>query len=266
MRRFRFRTLLAALALVFVLASPSWAAMRDGWLGDLAVVAWLEDEQVKVALANGGASRMTVTLASEGWDQRWRPFFLDRTIVVPARTVVVEALSLQSTWRGEPLALRVSAWNREAVVEVQTDEIFSPSSYVVRSQEEVQVFVNLAFLNWERENVYLMVDEVYRGFAREDTGEIVVNTVEGGFFFSPVRRRVEWLDPYMLLSMRAPRTQRGVTTFTFSMYKVREVPYAVGYNDEEIPGPTILVYDRQLSYQDNSHLNVPPTPSWDWRR
>ena len=110
------QALTAAVFIVVLLASPAAAAMRDGWLGDMAVVAWLEDSTVKVALANGGTSRLTVTLTSEGWDQRWRPFFLDRTLVVPARTVVIEAFNLNSTWRGEPVAVKVSAWDREAVV------------------------------------------------------------------------------------------------------------------------------------------------------
>lgn len=266
MHRFRsLQFLTVTLFVVLVVAGPAAAATRDGWLGDVAVVAWLEDETLKVALANGGSSRMTVTLASEGWDQRWRPFFLDRTIVVPARTVVIEAFNLSADWRGEPLAVRVSAWNREAVVEVQTSQVFSPNSYVVRAQEEVRVFVDLGFLSRERENTYLVVDEVYRGFSQGDVGEIAVSSVEGGYFYSPARRRVEWLDPYMVLTMLAPRPQNGVTTFSFSLYKVQDDPYQ-GYAEEEIAGPTILVYDRHWAYQDNSHLNPPPTPPWNWRR
>ena len=94
------------IVLVLLVSSPSFATLRDGYLGDVAVVAWLEGDTVKVALANESNSRKSVTLASEGWDQRWRPFFLDRTIVVPARTVLVESFNLSSTWRWEPLALR----------------------------------------------------------------------------------------------------------------------------------------------------------------
>lgn len=265
-RRFgSMQFLVVTVLIVLLLAGPAAADLRDGWLGDVAVVAWLEDETLKVALANGGTSRITVTLSSDGWDQRWRPFFLDRTVVVPARTVVIEAFGLSSNWRGEPVLVRASAWNREAVVEAQTSEIFSPSAYVVRSQEDVQVFVDLAFLAAERDAAALVVDDTYRGVAQGDVGEIVVATVEGGFFYSPVRRRVEWLDPYMILSMRAPRAQRSVTTFTFSVYKVHDDPYR-GYVEEEIAGPTILVYDRNLAYQDNTHLNSPPTPPWNWRR
>jgi len=259
------QALTAAVFIVVLLASPAAAAMRDGWLGDMAVVAWLEDSTVKVALANGGTSRLTVTLTSEGWDQRRRPFFLDRTLVVPARTVVIEAFNLNSTWRGEPVAVKVSDWDREAVVEVQTQEIFSPSSYVVRSQEELQVFVDLAFLAPERETVTLVVDDVYRGLGQSDVGEITVKSVEGGFYFSPARQRVEWIDPYMILTMQAPRPQREVTTFSFSVYKVPEDARG-RYSDQEIEGPTILVFSRQLAYQDNSHLSSPPTPAWDWRR
>ncbi|HBG10620.1 MAG: hypothetical protein ACOX46_10315 [Limnochordia bacterium] len=254
---------LVTILVVLLLASPAAAAMRDGWVGDVAVVAWLEGEVVKVALANGGSSRVTLTLASDGWDQGWRPFFLDRTIVVPARTVVIEAFDLSSSWRGEPIAVRVSAWDREAVVAVQTSEIFSPAAYVVRAQEGVRVFVDLAFLVRDLDTAHLVVDEVYRGFGQGDVGEIAVEAVEGGFYFSPARRQVEWMDPYMILSMRAPKPQRGVTTFSFNVYKVQTDAFS--YHEEEITGPSILVYDRNLAYQDNSHLSPPPTPPWNWR-
>ena len=202
-------------------------------------------------------SRVTLTLSPEGWDQGWRPFFLDRTIVVPARTVVIEAFDLSSSWRGEPMAVSVSAWDREAVVAVQTSEIFSPAAYVVRAQDGVRVFVDFAFLVRDLDTAHLVVDEVYWGFGQGDVGEIAVEAVEGGFYFSPARRQVEWMDPYMVLSMRAPKPQRGVTTFSFNVYKVQE-RMPSGYLEEEIAGPSILVYDRSLAYQDNSHLSSPP--------
>ncbi|MDI9465481.1 hypothetical protein [Candidatus Darwinibacter acetoxidans] len=265
MRRLSIYSFAIPMIVVLLLASPAAAALRDGWLGDVAVVAWLEEETVKVALANGGRSRVTITLSPEGWDQRWRPFFSDRTIVVPARTVVIEAFHLNSTWRGEPLAVRLNAWDRTAVVDVQTSEIFRPQAYVVRAQDEVQVFVDLGFLAAERGGAYLVVDENYWGFGEGDVGEIAVDSVEGGFFFSPVRRRVEWMDPYMVLSMRAPRAQRGVTTFTFNLYKVQERPEQ-RYLEEEVAGPTILVYDRSMAYQDNTHLSSPPALNRNWRR
>lgn len=75
MRRLSIYSFAIPMIVVLLLASPAAAALRDGWLGDVAVVAWLEEETVKVALANGGRSRVTITLSPEGWDQRWRPSF-----------------------------------------------------------------------------------------------------------------------------------------------------------------------------------------------
>lgn len=261
----RMSSLPIILLLILVVSLPSFAALREGFVGDVAIVAWFEDETVKVALANESPSRMSITIASEGWDQRWRPFFLERTVVVPARSVIIEAFSLSSTWRGEPLVIKASAWDREALVEVQTQEIFSPSSYVVSSRDEVEVFVDLAFLAQDQEANYLMVDEYFKGLSQSDIGPIVVRTVEGGFEYSPARRRVERIRPYMVLSMRAPLPIGDMTMFSFSLYQQKDDAYW-NYYELEIPGPTILVYGRNLVYQDNSHLNQPPTPPWNWRR
>ena len=263
MRRLTLVQSLSIIMLMVLMAtSPSLAALRDGYLGDVALVAWLEGDTVKVALANESTTRKSITIASEGWDQRWRPFFLDRTVVVPARIVLVEAFTLSSVWRGEPLAIQASTWDRTAVVEVQTQEIFEPDSYVVRSQAEVGVRVDLGFFAADLQNSYLMVDEHYRGITPDDTGRIQVRQVEGGFRYSLEQRRVEKIEPYMMLSMWAPQPRTDATVFSFSIYKYSDDAYWNYYQDE-IPGPTILVYGRNLALQDNSHLYQPPTPSWD---
>jgi len=256
------QSLAIVVLLVLVVSSPSFAQLRDGYLGDVAVVAWLDGDSVKVALANESNSRKSITIASEGWDQRWRPFFLDRTVVVPARTVLIESFNLSSTWRGEPLAVEASTWDRTTVVEVQTQEIFSPSSYVVRSGAEVNVRVDLAFFAADTQNSYLMVDDYYRGITPEDTGPIQIRRVDGGFKHSPEKRRIEKIEPYMLLSMWAPQPRGDATVFSFSVFKYSDDAYWNYYQDE-VPGPTILVYGRNLSLQDNSHLYQPPTPSWN---
>lgn len=261
-RKVLVQSLLMIVLMLLVVPTPSLAALRDGYVGDVAVVAWLEGDTVKVALANDSTTRKSITISSEGWDQRWRPFFLDRTLVVPARSVIVEAFSLSSTWRGEPLAIEATAWDRRAVVEVQTQEIFRPSAYVVRSQEDVSVMVDLGFLAADPDGPYLMVDDYYRGLGVDDIGQIQVRAVEGGFRWSPSQRRVERIEPYMVLSMRAPQPRNELTVFTFNLYKQSDDVYW-NYYQSAIPGPTILVYGRNLAYQDNSHLIQPPTPSWN---
>ena len=263
MRRIVFLQSLAIFVLmVLVVASPSLAALRDGYMGDVAIVAWLEGDTVKVALANESTTRKSITIAAEGWDQRWRPFFLDRTVVLPARTVRIEAFTLSSTWRGEPLAIEATTWDRRAVVEVQTQEIFRPNGYVVPSNSDVEVRVDLEFFATDSDNAYLMVDEYYQGLSPGDGGPIRVRVVEGGLTYSTSRRRVEKIEPSMILSMRAPQPRNEVAVFTFSLYKYGD-DARWNYYQDEIPGPTILVYGRNLAFQDNSHLSQRPSPSWD---
>ncbi|HHT90334.1 MAG: hypothetical protein QM451_12540 [Bacillota bacterium] len=253
----------AILILLFlVTASPSMAALRDGYVGDVAVVAWLEGDTVKVALANESSTRKSITIASEGWDQRWRPFFLDRTVVLPARTVLIEAFTLSSTWRGEALAVKASTWDRKAVVEVQTQEIFKPGAYVVPANTEVEIRVDLGFFMADQEKPYLMVDEHFSGLRPDERGQITVRAVEGGLTYSSSRKRVERIEPYMILSMWSPRPRTEVTVLTFSLYKYGESA-RWNYYQDEVPGPTILVYGRNLALQDNSHLSQRPTPSWN---
>jgi hypothetical protein len=109
-----------------------------------------------------------------------------------------------------------------------------------------------------------MVDEYFRGLGPEETGRIQVRQVEGGVRYSPDQRRVEKIDPYMLFSMWAPQPRTDVTVFSFSVYRYSD-DARWNYYQDEVPGPTILVYGRNLVLQDNSHLYQPPTPSWDRR-
>lgn len=257
-----FRLLSMMVLMVLLVTTQGYAALLNNYVGDVAVVAWLDGQTVKVALANESTTRKSITIASEGWDQSRHPYFLNRTVVVPARSVIVEAFALSSTWRGEALAIEATAWDRRAVVEVQTQEIFRPNAYVVREQQEVSVTVDLGFLLEDPTNQYLVVDDYYRGLGQSDLGQIEVLFVEGGLRYSPTRRRIEQISPYMMLSMWAPRPRGEVTVFTFSLYRQKDDTYWNYYQDE-IPGPTILVYGRDLFYQDNSHLNQLPTPSWD---
>lgn len=255
---------LIVILLTLLLATPSWAALRDAYVGDVLVVAWLEDRTVKVALANDSLSRKSITLASPGWGQPWQPYFFERTIVVPARTVVVEAFTLNSSWQGEPLEVEATAWERRAVIEVQTSEIFKPKSYVVRAQEEVEVEVDLGFLLEGPGPLRLTVDEYYRGWGNTEPGRIQVKAVEGGFKQGPLRNSIEFVNPHVILSMWAPTPRGDSTVFSFSLYQQREGGYW-DYFQDEVQGPTILVYSRNLQIRDNSHLSQPPSPSWDWR-
>lgn len=269
MRKSNLLILLILVCLVLSVTSPSLASMRDSYLGDVAMVAWLDGLTVKVALANESNTRKSITIASQGWDQRWRPFFLERTILVPARSVTIESFNLVSSWRGEPLAVAASTWDRAAVVPVQTSEIFKPDFYVVRAQTDLDVAVDLNFLLTDNKPMSLTVDDQYQvlssfGFSPQDRDRIQVRSVDGGFKYVPSRNRVEFYRPKMILSMRTPSARSEVMLLTFSIFKQEEGEYWSPFK-YEVPGPTILIYGRNLVFRDNSHLSQPPTPAWDWQ-
>lgn len=254
---------LSVVILVFSIINPVWAAPEDAFVGDVAIVSWLEGDTVKVALVNETNSRKSITVASAGHDLTRRPYFLERTIVVPARSVTIEAFNLSSTWRGEPLKVEAKAWDRYTVVDVQTSELFKPESYLVRAQEELQIIVNLDFLLDDKGLGALTVDEYYQGLHRLERGSILIRSVDGGFEYFPQRNRVEFVSPKMLLTMYAPALRSDVSAFSFSVYQ-EDAKYQYAFR-KEIPGPTILVYGHNLLYRDNSHLNQAPSPSWDWQ-
>ena len=51
-RRALMQSVAVTILLVVLASAPGLAALRDGYLGDVAVIAWLEGNVVKVALAN----------------------------------------------------------------------------------------------------------------------------------------------------------------------------------------------------------------------
>lgn len=258
------RYLFLTIVVVILAATPSYANLRDAFVGDVLVVAWLEDQTVKVALANDTYSRKTITISSAERDYRWQPYFSERTIVIPAQTVVIEGFRLNSNWQGAPLKVEVSAWERRAVVAVQTPEIFRPGSFVVRAQEDLLVQVDLSFLLEGSSALRLTVDDLYRGWAAGESGPIQIKSVEGGFKRGQYGNSVQFVSPTMLLYLRSPAPRGDVTVINFSMYKQYESSNWSGYK-EEVAGPTIMVYNRNLQLRDNSHLAEPPGPTWEWR-
>lgn len=249
-----------SLAVVF---TPIVAAQYDAYIGDVLMIAWLEDDYVKVALANESFSRKSVALASNAWDQRWRSSVFERTILVPARTVVIEAFPLSQHWRGETLEVEAKAWESRGVVEVQTSRIFRPSSYVVQAREQLEVPVDLAILQSQMGVYRLVVDDYTKGTGIFEPGLIQIETVDGGFKIGRARNSVEFVSPRLTLSMNAPRPMGDTAAFTFSIYKQRDSG-RWSYAQDEIPGPVLLVYSRSLDLQDNSHLARPQAPTWNW--
>lgn len=241
------RKLFISLLVVLLVTVPISAAPKDAYLGDVAVVSWLEKDTVLVVLANESPNSVAVTISTNIWDSRWRPIFTERTVTVPGRSIVQEAFVLNSSWKNEPLTIRVSQRNYAITVDVQMPDIFKPSSYVVRANEEVEIDVDLALLLESQGQARLVVDEFYQAYGANGRGPIRIKSVEGGFKYVPSRNSIEYVRPWMLLTMKAPQLN-STGLMTFSLYK--ETDGYRGYR-EEIQGPTILVYGRNLRFAES---------------
>src|SRR5690625_4582699 len=88
MRRF---TIIALL--LIVTAVPAFAfSPRDSFINNVAAVAWLDGEDLQVAIGNSSNGRTTVTISTSTLDSRGRPVFSSRQINIPGRTIVLETL------------------------------------------------------------------------------------------------------------------------------------------------------------------------------
>ncbi len=242
------RKLLIGLLVVFLVTVPISAAPKDVYLGDVAVVSWLDRDTVMVVLANESPHGAAVTISTNIWDSRWRPVFTERTVTVPGRSIVQEAFVLNTSWKNEPLSIRVSQRNNAITVDVQMPTIFQPSAYVVRANEQIEVGVDLAFLLERQEQARLIVDDFAQVYGANSREPIKVKSVEGGFRYVSSRNSIEYVPPWMVLSTKTPQLN-GTGVITFSLYK--ETDGYRGYRDE-IPGPTILVYGRNLRFAESS--------------
>ena len=129
-----------------------------------------------------------------------------------------------------------------------------PTAYIIQANEQWDVSVDLGFLLESRDAVRLLIDDFYQVAGSNSRGRIQVKTFEGGLQYFPSRNSIEYVKPYMVLSMKAPQLN-NVGVMTFSMFKV--VDGYRGYQ-EEIVGPTVLVYGRNLRFMDNTHITPEP--------
>lgn len=248
------RKLLISLLVILLVTVPISAAPKDVYLGDVAVVSWLERDTVLVVLANESPNSVAVTISTNIWDSRWRPVFTERTVTVPGRSIVQEAFHLNSSWNNEPLTIRVSQRNYAITVDVQIPDVFKPTSYVVRANEQIEVEVDLAFLLQPQSQGRLVVDDFAQVYGTNSREPIKIKSVEGGFKYASARNTIEYVQPWMLLTMKAPQLN-GTGVMTFSLFKETDV-YR-GYR-EETWGPTILVYGKNLRFAESTHETTLP--------
>lgn len=238
------RKLIAVFVFLLVFSGTIMAAQsREAYLGNITAIAWLEGNSVlNVAIANESNTRSVVTISTDTWDSRWRPIFSDIRVAVPARSIIVESIRIEPPRRGESLEVVITESRRGVTVPVQETSLFKTTSYVVEANSTWEVEVDLMSVFTDSRVRRLILDDFYTATGSSGRGRIQVSAFEGGWKYVASRNAVEYADPEMTLSMRTPQTN-GLSALTFSISKVLD-----GYRltEEEVPGPTILVYGRNM--------------------
>lgn len=217
---------------------------RDAYLDSVLAIAWLEGKTLQVAVANPGNSRTTVTISTPTVDVWGRSVFSNRRVDVPGRTIVQESFTLEPARRGQKLQVELSEGYRSMLVEVQDSDLIQVQEYIIPAGKEWRAGVDPAFLLDSPEGTRLNIDDYYQtgeGYSKEP---IRISLSEGGFRLVRFSNAVEYLKPRLTISLIAPQIS-GLTTLTFGMQKT-----GTGYErrGEEIPGPTLLVYGRNIRF------------------
>ncbi len=238
------KKILLTLLVIGLLSATVLAAPGGGRFGDLAFIAWLEEDVVMMAFANESNSYQSVTVRTDTVDSRRRPVFAERTLDIPARSIVYEDFPLSPSWRRETVKLEVGRWYQFVELEVQAEPFLQPSQRVIRAGEMLEVDVDLDSVFAGLENAQLIIDDYYQMIGSITRGPIRVAIVEGGYRYIPARNSVVYVKPEMLLEIRAPQLN-NVGVMTFKLVKV--VDGYRGYR-ETIEGPAVLVYGRNLRF------------------
>lgn len=84
------RRLLVALLVIGILGSGVVYAQRGpaAVIEEIAAVAWIDGDELHVAVGNSTNRRITVTISTNTLDSRGRPVFSSRQVSIPARTIV----------------------------------------------------------------------------------------------------------------------------------------------------------------------------------
>ena len=71
------RNVILALLLVVLITVPALAIEpKVAYLSDITPIAWMDGEELNVALANTSGTRSVITISTDTWDSRWRPVSL----------------------------------------------------------------------------------------------------------------------------------------------------------------------------------------------
>lgn len=235
---------LILLLLVLIVAPASAFSGRDQQLNDIVSIAWLEGDELNIALANTSNSRSYVTVSSNTLDSRGRPVFATRQVNVPARTIVVETIQPSTPGRNQPWSVRLEEGWATAYISVQTSDLLDSKDYIVPANTEWELSIDLDFLFQDSLKNKIIIDDYYETDDSYKRGLIRITSFEGGLTQVRGTNTIEYVRPRVTLSMRTP-SGNGATTMSF---QIRKTDGQQSWRDELLASPTILVYGRNLRY------------------
>ncbi len=237
------------LLLFSLIAAPAVAfSPRDGYYDAVIGIAWMEGRTLQVALGNPANTRTTVTISTPTLDPWGRPVFTSRRVTVPGRTIIQESFTPATPRRGEKVGVEVTEGYRILQIEVQQSEILDIENYIVPAGREWETSADLSFLLDSADGTRFVIDDYYRTDEGYYRGAITLNVVEGGLRQMRFSNTIEFVRPRVVVKLDTPALT-GLTTLTFNMWKTGG---GYGWREEQIPGPTILIYGRNIRFDTSS--------------
>lgn len=234
-----------ALLLIVIVTPVAAFSPRDSYVStNVAAIAWSDGNELSVAVANSGNTRITVTISTPTVDSRGRQVFSSLRVDVPGRTIIQETFYPSIPRWNEDIVVRVSEGYRSADIRVQITTIMDPDSYIVPENTHWKVTVDLEPLLQDPSRTRLVVDDYYQTADGYSQDRIRIESLVGGL--SQVRgntNTIEYVKPSMVLTMKTPQVSM-VTTMTFDIRKTG----GSSWRDEIFEGPLVMVYGRNMRF------------------
>lgn len=241
MRKF---VIIALLLLVSVMPVSAFSP-RDSYLGtNLTAIAWYDGKELNVAVANASSARTTISISTPTVDSWGRQVFASQRIDLLGQSLIQQTFYPAAPRRNEKIVVEIGEGYRTVDIPVQYIDIMNPDSYIVQSNTQVNVAVDLDFLLKDSGRIRLIVDDYYQTDSGYNQDRIRISSLSGGL--EQVRgnsNTIEFAKPSMVLSMRAPQTN-DVMIMTFEVRKTD----GSSWRDEIIQGPMVLVYGRNIRF------------------
>lgn len=217
-------------------------------------ISWRESDTIYIALVNSSSSRQSYTL--EVYDTQRRTTLIRAEVLVPSRSVLIEALNPRETGKARFPIEEVTIYSgyRSRTIKIQDNPYFTVDNYVVPANSNIKVGVDFIGIRGNNTAGRLEVDPDYRMYVGNRTGSISID-FEGGYSYK-YRNTIEYRPPFMELSMRTPSIY-GTDLLTFGVTHYPEGTWRSSY----LYGPVLLVYgtDYRVINNTNSPLSSTST-------